>query len=247
MHADLVPETRAARSLVVLAVLLSVAAVLGIARPPDTPPAIKRTDGWTKWWWTSQRGEDPLYRMPGAVAYDGPRSFEVLPGSLARMQLRTSPDNSVFTTLSAPVSGQLIFDPRDLDTVSGQLEFDLGELSGDGRGDGVRESLSDLEEPLRVVRLEFESSELGTVPRFADVTIQGEITLVTADGHMLRKDWFLTRMQDGSLALRSVEPLGWSFPSSFDRLGRLAESWGLGPISPDTGLEFNLICGHRSD
>ena len=90
-------------------------------------------------------------------------------------------------------------------------------------------------------------SELGTVPRFTGVTIQGELTLVTADGHMLRKDWFLTRMQDGSLALRSVEPLGWSFPSSFDRLGRLAESWGVGPISPDTGLELNIIGGPRNN
>lgn len=232
-----------ARLLILAAVLLCAAAVGMIARPPDTPPAIKQTEGWLRWWWTSGRVEDPLYRTPQPLGHAGRERWELGADSRIEVLFRLDLTRDIFAPFAAQATGYLELDSHDLDGVAGTFAIDLAHLSShdDFFEEGADNVFATLDESARRMEVTVESAHLGTAPRSAGATAQGDLVLRLPGGRdRERADVVVTRLDDHRIQVRSLDPIECSLPWGLDRLAGLAEGWGVSIVPREIAIKLRL-------
>ena len=252
-----------ARLLVVLAVLLCVAGAGLIARPPDTPPAIKQTEGWHEWWWTSDRVEDPLYRSPRPLDAAGAQRWELSEDSRIEVLFRLDLTRDIFAPFAARATGHVELDTLDLDglrfmkmeefrntyrqTVDCLLIDDIQFLSGKDRSQeeffqqGAGDVFATLDDSVRRLEVGLESARLGTAPRYPGATARGDLLMRLPGGRdTTRADVVVTRVGPDRIQVRTLDPIGCSLPRGFDRLAVLAEGWGVPVVPREIAIQLRL-------
>jgi hypothetical protein len=222
-----------------LALLLGLASVFLIARPPDTPPAIKRLEGRQQWGWGSVRYEDPLYRAPLPAPYDGADLWNLEEGT----QITVVFDIDKTLVFRAPLSGGIMLDSRNWDTVTGDLAFDLSTLrSEDGRIDrAARPILTGLDAGQRDAHVIFSGAEIGTMVRSIGLGARGWLrvsTSSTADPE--RVEVVTRRLSEDRIELRVLTNVGWS-GEGFPEMDRLAAAWGIDGRLPRAAVGLRLV------
>lgn len=232
-----------ARILFVLAVLLCVAAVGLIARPPDTPPAIKQTEGWHQWWWTSERVEDPLYRTPQPLEAVGTQRWELGGDSRIEVLFRLDLTRDIFAPFAAPATGFVDLDSRDLDAMAGTFAVDLAALTTQEAffEEGAGDVFATLDESVRRLEVTVDSAQLGTAPRYSGSTARGSLVLaLPGSREPTRVDVVVTRLDGRRIQVRTLDPIGCSLPRGFDRLAVLAEGWGVPIVPREIAIQLRL-------
>jgi hypothetical protein len=230
-------------TLLTLALLLCLATVVLVARPPDTPAAIKQTQGWSKWWWTSERVEDPLYRTPDPAPHRGVATWEVDEGSRFEVLFRLDLVRDVFAAFDAPATGRIQLDTRSLDTLSGHLEFDLASLHSDERWfeQGAGDAFSSVDQALRPMPVEVSAAHLGTAPRYVGSKARGDLVVqLPHTAGTSRIDVVMTRTADDRLHITTLDPIGCSLPPGFDGLDGLAAGWGVPVVPREIAIQLSL-------
>jgi hypothetical protein len=232
-----------ARLLIVAAVLVCVAAVGLIARPPDTPPAIKQTEGWHEWWWTSERVEDPLYRTPQPLGWGGAQSWELVGDARVEVLFRLDLTRDIFAPFAAPAEGRLEIDTRDLDSVTGAVTIDLARLTSHERffQQGAGDVFSTLDDSVRELTVVIDSAHLGTAPRYPGATARGDLVVMLPGAQETsRAEVLLTRIDDDRITIRTLDPIGCLLPRGFDRLVVLADAWGVPIVPREIAIQLRL-------
>ena len=232
-----------ARLLVVAAVLLCVAAVGLIARPPDTPPAIKQTEGWHEWWWTSDRVEDPLYRTPQPLPWAGREVWELGGESRIEVLFRLDLVRDIFAPFAASAQGTVQLDSHDLDSMAGVLAIDLARLSSHERffDEGAGDVFEALDESVRRLEVVVESAHLGTAPRYPGATARGDLVVRLPGGRdPTRAEVVVKRLDADRIEIRTLDPIGCLLPSGFDQLVVLAEGWGVPIVPREIAIQLRL-------
>ncbi len=232
-----------ARLLVVLAVLLCVAGAGLIARPPDTPPAIKQTEGWHEWWWTSDRVEDPLYRSPRPLDAAGAQRWELSEDSRIEVLFRLDLTRDIFAPFAARATGHVELDTLDLDGIAGTLAIDLAELGSQEEffQQGAGDVFATLDDSVRRLEVGLESARLGTAPRYPGATARGDLLMRLPGGRdTTRADVVVTRVGPDRIQVRTLDPIGCSLPRGFDRLAVLAEGWGVPVVPREIAIQLRL-------
>ncbi len=235
-------------------IALYVAAALGVltvclvARPPDTPQAIKRLEGVFQWWWTSARNEDPLYRAPLPVEYTGAVPWAVDEDAEITVVFGLDPDIERTISFVTPMSGELMLDSRDQDAAKGTFTFDLTKLKSDeGKGDrAARPILRGLDADQRRGVVTVTGALLGTMARTVGAEAQGWLLLNVGGGSddPLRAEVTTTRLSDDRIRVESMDPIGWS-GDGFPELDRLAGVWDTGTRLPGVAVELDFVLVRR--
>lgn len=242
-HPRPVERPSRARLLVVLAVLLCVAGAGLIARPPDTPPAIKQTEGWHEWWWTSDRVEDPLYRSPRPLDAAGAQRWELSEDSRIEVLFRLDLTRDIFAPFAARATGHVELDTLDLDGIAGTLAIDLAELGSQEEffQQGAGDVFATLDDSVRRLEVGLESARLGTAPRYPGATARGDLLMRLPGGRdTTRADVVVTRVGPDRIQVRTLDPIGCSLPRGFDRLAVLAEGWGVPVVPREIAIQLRL-------
>ncbi|MCP4867565.1 MAG: hypothetical protein GY898_02460 [Proteobacteria bacterium] len=232
-----------------VAVFLGVATACLVARPPDTPQAIKRIEGRFQWWWTSARHEDPLYRAPLPVDYTGKVPWTIADGGEITVVFGLDPDIERTVSFRAPLAGALSLDSRNWDSVTGEFQFDLTKLeSDDGKGDrAAKPILRGLDASKRDGRVTVSGALIGTMARTIGAEAKGWLLLSTsATDESRRAEVVTTRLAEDRIRVESMDPIGWS-SDGFPEIERLASVWGTGQRLPGAAIEldFVLVRGSR--
>jgi len=225
------------------ALAVGVATVCLVARPPDTPQAIKRLEGRFQWWWTSSRHEDPLYRAPLPVRYDGPVPWTVADGGEITVVFGLDPDIERIVSFRAPLTGALSLDSRNWDTTKGEFQFDLTKLvSDDGKGDrAAKPILRGLDASKRDGRVTVSGALIGSMARTIGAEAQGWLLLSTsATDEPRRAEVVTTRLAEDRIRVESMDPIGWS-SEGFPEIERLASVWGTGQRLPGVAIELDFV------